>query len=113
MAVFEASISTDGNLADAIRCLRQLTARSVSDIRERLNTDSPIVAWDTDEYPIEMEREKYNAQMMRQVDGLVDAGLHIKFQYRPAAGDPASPIELDAIRELLAWEVDYDNQARD
>jgi hypothetical protein len=113
MSVYEAAVNGSSASVALIKCLRELTDLPLSEIRQRITDGVAVVTWDADDYPLSGDRETHHQRILAEIERLRSTGCDLRFHYRPAADDDAESVTFDQILNLMASDIEYDNQEHD
>jgi len=113
MSVYEAAVNGSSASVALIKCLREVTNLSISEIRQRIADGVTVVTWDADDYPLSDDRETQHRRILAEIERLRSTGSDLRFYYRPAADDDAESVTFDQILNLMASDIEYENQERD
>ena len=109
MSVYEAAIVNTDATAAVIACVRRITDLSIADIRQRIADGAVLMEWDSDDYPLDGDRESIHGRILADIESLRSAGCTFQLHYRPAPGDDPEPVTYDQMLNLMQSDVDFDN----
>ena len=92
---------------------RSITRVSTIQLRKRGEDGTPLVKWDTDDFPLNLERAEYYDQIRDSASRLASYDCDYNFLYRPPPNDDAEQISIEQLNNLLESDIEYEKQERD
>lgn len=113
MAIIELTLDTDCPPVDVYTVLRSATGTSVAQLRQRASSRSPVVTWDTDDFPLTSERKDHHEAILAALYRLASCKCEFRLDYRPAPEDDRESVSVVMLENLFDAEIEYDSQTRD
>ncbi|MCC9655269.1 hypothetical protein [Rhodopirellula halodulae] len=113
MAILDLTLDSDCPPIEVYTVLRSVTGISVGQLRQRASSRSPVVVWDTDDFPLASERERHRATILDAINRLMSCKCGFRLDYRPAPEDDAETVSIAMLENLFKAEIEYDNQTYD
>ncbi len=113
MAIIELTLDTDCPPIDVYTVLRSATGTSVAQLRQRASSRSPIVTWETDDFPLTSERKDHHAAILTAIDRLTSCECVFRLDYRPTLEEERELVSVTMLENLFDAELEYDSQTYD
>ena len=92
---------------------RSITDESTMQLRKRVANGTPLVKWDTDDFPLTLERSEHYDQIRTSIARITSCDCDFHLLYRISPDDDAEQISLEQLNNLLESDIEYDRQERD
>ena len=90
-----------------------ITGESMMQLRKCVADGTPLVKWDTDDFPLNLERIEHYDQIRPSIAKLTSCECDYQLFYRPSSDDDAEQISIEQLNNLLESDIEYEKQERD
>jgi len=109
MSVFEAAIGNNSTSTAVLQFIRKSTEVSLAEIRQRIAEGLFVLCWNTDDYPLDGDRQSLHNRILADIQRLRTLGCELRFQYRPTVGDVPETVTYQQILNLMETDIEMDN----
>ena len=92
---------------------RSITQVSTIQLRKRVEDGTPLVKWDPDDFPLNLERAEYYDQIRDSASRLASCDCDYNFLYRSSPNDDAEQMSIKQLNNLLESDIEDEKQERD
>ena len=113
MAIIELTLDTDCPPIEVYTVLRSVSGTSVGQLRQLASSRSPVLTWDTDDFPLASERADHHATILEAIERLTFCKCDFHLDYRPSLEDDTETVSITVLENLFNAEIEYDSQTHD
>ena len=118
MALYQLIAKCGAQKTETIREIRKYCSLGIAEIVSRMQAGEPVIAIETDDFPIELDREEgrrwQHTKVLSAHDALSRLGNGVAILYRPSKGyEPPEVVDLDVAKNLMESDLIYLRQEHD
>jgi hypothetical protein len=118
MALYELIVRCGSQKTETIREIRKYGSLGVAEIVSRMRAGEPVIAIETNDFPIDLDIEtgirRQHAAVLGAHDVLSTLGNEVAILYRPSKDDwPPESVDVDGVKNLMESDLIYRSQEHD
>lgn len=113
MAIIEFYVLSTPRDVGVYAFARSISNASTQQLRHRVANGLPLLTWDTDDFPLTVERNQFYSRILSEVGRLESCDCDSQLVYRVTPTDPAEEVTREELGNLLQSDSEYEEQERD